>query len=149
MTAENSAWVLLADARHGRLLHCSRTPYGRCHVQEVAAIATEAPVHHRQSTSPIWKNPTTTFGIEKQDTSERVRRFARQIGLWLEQNTKAHRIQQIALLSSPPLLAALRHVRTARFPQRLLERRIQLASLPISELAEHPTIHRLVGIDQS
>jgi len=42
-------WVLLVDARHGRLLGCVLTDKGRCHVEEDDCIDWAPPARQRGS----------------------------------------------------------------------------------------------------
>ena len=146
--SDRTVWVLLADARHGRLLRCSLTPDGRCQVKQVEAIEGDHSTQHQQKSSPMWKNRTITFGIERDDRREQIHRFAHSLGTWIEKHTKRHEIDRLEILSSPRLLAALRRVRTGKFPKRVEESRVQLAGLPIHALSKNPLIRRLVGLDE-
>ena len=144
MTAPNEVWALLADARRGRLLRCTRTDTGRVHVEERDSITNTWPGHDRQRSSPLWKNATITFGMEDDD-GEDLRRFARELVAWLQHDMEALGIRRVHILACGRFLGALRKVwRAGPAKPHALERRVDLVHLSTSKLAKHPVIRHLI-----
>lgn len=149
MILRNVAWVLLADARHGRLLCCGLTPQGRCHVDDCDSIQNDWPGHDHPRSSPLWKGTGVSYGIEDDEVREPTRRFARRVAAWAHHKMAQYEIEHIAILAPPHFLAALRDERSADLAGKAVGHQGEFTNVPTSELAKHPTIRELVGLDGS
>ena len=147
MILRNVAWVLLADGRHGRLVCCGVTPQGRCHVDECDSIQNDWPGHDHPRSSPLWKGTGVSYGIEDDEVREPTRRFSRQVVAWLHCKMAEYEIEQVVILAPPHFLGVLRDEPSADLAGKAIERKGELMNVPTSELAKHPTIRELVGLD--
>ena len=147
MILRNVAWVLLADARHGRLLCCGLTPQDRCHVDECDSIQNDWPGHDHPRSGPLRKPTGASYGIEDDEVREPTSRFARQVVAWLHHKMDEHEIERIVILAPPHFLGALRDEHPAHLRGKAIERKGELMNVPTSELAKHPVIRELVGLD--
>jgi protein required for attachment to host cells len=144
MNTPNEVWMLLADARQGRLLRCTESDDGRVRVEDRDSIANTLPSHEHQHSSPLWKNATITFGMEDAERED-LRRFAREVAVWLQQRMDGLRIRRVHILASGRFLGALRKVRPAQLAGRhALERKADLMHLSAGKLAKHPVIRQLM-----
>lgn len=138
-------WVLLADTRRARLLRCGMTDWGRCRVEERSSIDNTQPRHEHGRSSPLWKNATITFGIDDNE-GEDLRRFAREVVVWLQHRMEEFGIPRVHILASGRFLGALRKVRPARLAKsHAWERKAALMHLSAGKLAKHPLIRQLVA----
>ena len=147
MFLRNAAWVLLADARHGRLLCCGVTPQGRCHVDECDSIQNDWAGHDHPRSGPFRKPTGASYGIEDDEVREPTKRFARQVVAWLHHKMAEHEIEHIVILAPPHFLGALRDEQSTGLASKAVEHRGELVNVPTSELAIHPVIRELVGLD--
>ena len=145
MSALGEAWVFLANARRGCLLKRSITEHGRCHLEEIATIRNDWPGHEHQTTSPIWKKATVTFGIRDNDADEETHRFAKKAVRWLEEKMTEYHVGRITVFASSHFLGALRRQVHARFEKAVQLRKGELLHLPLGALSKHPAIQGLLG----
>lgn len=147
MILQNTVWVLLVDARRGRLLCCGVTRQGRCHVDECDSIRNDWPGHEHQRSSPMWKGTGVSYGIEDDEVREPTSRFARRVVAWLLRKMAEHEIEHVVILAPPHFLGALRDERAGDLASKAIEHKGELVNLPTSRLAEHPAIRQLVAPD--
>lgn len=144
MDNEQTAWVVLADVQRARLLRCTMVA-GRCRAEEVDEARSDAPRHEHEINGPIWKATSVSFGIEKDETVEHARSFARQVAVWIERHMLRRDIGELSLFAPPGFLGALRNVLPASVRKRMREIDRDFVNFPSHVLAAHKTIRRLVG----
>lgn len=147
MILRNPAWVLVADARHGRLLCCGLTPQNRCHVDECDSIQNNWPGHAHGRSSALWKGTGVSYGIEDDEVREPTSRFARQVVAWLHHKMAEYEIEHITILAPPRFLGALRNEQSTDLAGKAVEHKGELVNMPTSELAKQPAIRALIGLE--
>ena len=74
-----------------------------------------------------------------------MNRFGKELGLWLQQQIGAHKIDNVHMFAEPRLIGELRKV----FPKTLngcvIEHESELAPLKNDELLKHPTVQKIMG----
>lgn len=136
-------WFVVIDSRKARLLRGSRTAKGSPHLEELAALSTTfaAGEHHR----PDRLGTAGRSAGFTNEHDEAVAHFARQVVPWLTAEFARHSIASCALYAPANTLGALRKELPASLSGKLAEHAVELAGLPIAQLAEHPRILALLG----
>lgn len=147
MILRNPRWVLVADARHGGLLCCGLTSQDRCHVEECDSIQNDWPGHDHPRSGPLWKGTGVSYGIEDDEVREPMSRFGRQVVAWLNHKMAEYEIERIIIFAPPRFLGVLRNEQSTDLAGRAIEHKGELVNVPTSELAKHPAIRELVGLD--
>lgn len=130
------AWFALADAEHCRLLCCRLTEQGTQHVDEYDALQNTLP--QQEHMRPMTQSGTT-HGIEEEE-----RRFAGEIVEWLQEKTKKHEIDRLAIFAPPRMLGVLRKASSGLLRGHLEELNSDLMRLNVGQLAEHPLVRELM-----
>ena len=147
MNTQDSKWLLLVDRRQGRLLCCSVTSHGRCHVEEYDTLQSDSPPKEHEVSSPIRKRCSTTYGIEDRGDLEEIKHFVRQLNEWLPGIMRQHSIEDLVVIASSGVLGELRTRLRTELKQQCDLRKGAWIHLSIRELAEHPVVRELVGLD--
>jgi len=111
--APADAWLIIADHYQARLLGCSETPTGRCHITEYSTI--ESPISDIEYARPCALAGMTgySYAANHKRLEEEYRRFARQLGRWINTCLSRFRIQELTAFvpvrSHQDVLAQVRH----------------------------------------
>ena len=147
MNTQDSKWLLLADRRQGRLLCCSVTRHGRCHVEEYDTLQSDSPAKEHEVSSPIRKQGSITYGIEDRGDMEEIKHFVRQLNEWLPRVIQKHSIEDLVVIASSRVLGELRTMLEPEVKRHCDLKKGVWIHLSIRELAEHPVVRELVGLD--
>jgi protein required for attachment to host cells len=147
MILRSEVWFLLADARQARLLCCGLTLQDRCHVDECDSIRNDWSGHTHTKPSPLWKRTEASDGGNEDEVREPTNRFARQLVAWLHHKMAQYEIDRIVILAPPHFLGVLRNEQSTDLASKAIEHKGELTNLSASELAEHPAVRELVGLD--
>lgn len=107
------AWLLIADHYQARLLGCSETPTGRCHITEYSSI--ESPIPEIEFGRPYVLAGITgnSYAANHKRLEEEYRRFAKQLGRWINTCISRFQIQELTAFipdrSHQDVLAHVRH----------------------------------------
>lgn len=146
MHRNHENWICAVDARRGRLLRCSKTPAGRCHVDEVDSIECDVPEAERGRPSPRVGRNGRAFSPEGNDHEERLHRFAKDVTDWLVEQARDRRLEHVTVFAPPRLLGELRKTRPSQLNGLWREQEADVAHLDAGELAKHPIVRQLVGV---
>lgn len=117
----------------------------RCHVEERSSVHYEWEGHEHGRPSLSSKlGHTYASGHEEE---EDLRRFARQVTQWLEQQIKEHSIDRMVVFAPPRFLGVLRKTCSSHLASCIEQRSEDLAHLRTSDLSVHPVILELVGLN--
>lgn len=146
MTKSNSVWVLVADAKCGRLLHCSQTELGSAHVKQADRIEPEPQAYEHGKPSPRAGRTGTTS--QDHESEEETRRFARTLTNWTKQKMDDLQVPRLVLFAPPRFLGALRKVSNGHgLNGRVEQKEADLTSLTVEQLTKHRSIRSLIGVD--
>lgn len=139
-----SAWIVVADREQARLLEASVTRHGRCHLEQRSDLRSswEEPEHGRPS--PLGGKDGHSYASVGHEEEERVHRFVVEIESWLARMCRERRIETMALYCPAPLLGEIRRRWNKDLRDRANTRELNIAHLPLSELAHHQAIRALV-----
>lgn len=136
-------WFVVIDSQKARLLRGSRTTKGSPHLEEMAALSTTFAAGEHQRPDRLGA-PGRSAGFAN-ERDEAVAHFARQVAPWLTAELARHSVGSCALFAPAHTLGALRKELPGSLTGKLAEHAVELAGLPIAQLAEHPRIVALLG----
>ena len=142
-------WLLLTDIRQGRLIQCSVTKHDRCHMEEFDTLLNDLPKHKQDVSSTTRNRRNETNGIDGRGDEEDIKHFVRQLNEWLPGVMREHKIEKLVVVAPSRLLGELRETLAHELKPHCELRQGEWIHLSIRELAEHPAVHKLVGLDES
>jgi len=134
------AWLLTAGRQGARLLCAEPTPHGRLHVDLRARLAEDWAGAQHGRPSPRTSKDGHSYASEGHESDERIHRFAKAVGAWLEQELARHAVDRLHAFAAPRLLGELRKVLPARLADRVTEHALDLEPLSPAELAKHDAV---------
>jgi len=143
-TATHRAWLVVADTHRAKLLECSPTPTGRCHVEERDAIEQQWEGHEHGRPSPLAGKTGNSYAARHHEAEEDIQRFARQLIEWLTKAVEINDISRMTVFAPPRFVGALRKVCPDRLAGVLDVRVGDLMNLPADALPAHPLIEGLL-----
>ena len=157
LKTDDTRWIALTDNRWGRLVRFQKTREGRWHADEVQTIRCEWEEHQdrrdraeqanaaAKSRAPEHSMHGHAPGHRKE---EETRRFAHEVGAWLDRQASELKIEQLAVFAPDHFMGPLR----ASWPKRLLplltEHAADLTHLSPSQLIEHPTVAGILAAEK-
>ena len=140
MTAPHH-WFVVLDSHKARLLHLTRTAKGSPHLEELATLATTfaAGEHHRPDRLGA---PGRSAGVGHEH-EEALAHFAREVAPWLQAELTQRAVDRCSLFAPAAMLGAWRKQMPKDLARKLVEHAVELAGLPIAQLASHPRIAAL------
>lgn len=143
MTKHDNVWVVVADARRGRLLECGRTEWGSPHVEDVDRIEHQPEDYEHQKPSPRAGSTGATH--HDHEDEEEARRFARKLTRWINRQVERRDIDRLVLFAAPRFLGTLRKTRNGNGLHADVEsKEADLTSLTVDELTNHRRIKQLI-----
>jgi len=136
------AWFVVLDSHHARLLRLTRTAKGSPHLEELATLATTftAGEHHRPDRLGA---PGRSAG-GGHEHEEALAHFAREAAPWLQAELTQRAVDRCSLFAPAAMLGAFRKEKSKDLAGKLTEHAVELAGLPIPQLASHPRIAALL-----
>lgn len=140
---QSHRWFVVLDSQKARLLRASHTQKGSPHLEEIASLQNSfvAGEHHRPDRAGA-PGRGASFGHEQE---EKLAHFAREVKPWLQKELTAHAVATCALFAPAHTLGALRKVIDKQLAAKLVEHDVELAGLPVAQLATHPRITALLS----
>lgn len=135
-------WMVVSDAKGGRLLRGNVTEQGRIHLEEVDRVNSVQDVERGRASSPPGRKDFRVGA--KRESEEHLRRVANDLMHWLEHQAAKWRISQVTLFAPPRLVSVLREVRSLSLSGRVNIQARDLAQLKIAALARHPSVREMV-----
>lgn len=145
-------WIVVADQRIARLLSMERVRGGRWRAEEREAMDSRwEDYHEHRRPSALGGRSASAHehaspGFSEMETQEERRRFARDVGQWLEHDCGAVRDQDVAVFAAPGFFGILRDELEKRRLDRLRVHELELTRLRPDELAAHTGVQRALGI---
>lgn len=133
-------WLVTADRRSARLLNCLETEHGRLHLEEQSAVQEEWVESQHDRPSPRVGRDNRTYASAHHEKEERVHRFAKKVGAWIESELTKRRIKHAHAFIAPRFLGQLRNVLPSRMQSILTEHPLNLEHLAPGKLATHEAI---------
>lgn len=146
MAEGKSAWFVLADAKKARLMRCDQTPLSRAHIETKEQMAYQWEGHEHGRPTPLAGKSANTYAAVKHDQEEQLRRFAKQVAAWLDDQRQAHQIERLEVFAPPRFMAALRRAMEGPLAEAVREHDADLINLPLGQLHEHPAVRQLIGL---
>ena len=144
VTTHTDLWLLIADHYQARLLGCSETPTGRCRFTEYSTI--ESPIPDIEFGRPYALAGMTghSYAANHKRLEEEYRRFAKQLGRWINTCISRFRIQELTAFvpdrSHQDVLAQVSH----DFRDRVTLRGENLIRLSHDALCRHHLVTELL-----
>ena len=136
-------WFFLVDARSGNLLRGHRTSQGRRHLQIVETVENIWEAHEHSRPSPrLGKNGHSYASIGHEE-EERLRRFTKAAGQWLENRMTALNCDELVVLAPARVIGEIRSCWTDAILRRVLLREADLNGVPLKVLTHHPMIREM------
>jgi protein required for attachment to host cells len=138
---DSHRWFVVLDSMKARLVRGSRTAKGSPHLDEMASLTTTfvAGEHHRPDRLAPGRSAGTSHEHE-----EALAHFAREVAPWLQKELTARGVASCAMFAPTHMVGALRKVITKPLAALLQEHALELANLPLAQLAAHPRIQELL-----
>lgn len=143
VTTHCEAWIVLADHYQARLLGCTTTPTGRCHLTEYGS--TESPIPDITFDKPSAVSGTAghSYAERRRRLEEEYRRFARQLGRWMSECIERFDIEHLTVFAPESSHTHVRsHLRKAH-RDRVAFRGENLLQLSQDALCRHHLITSL------
>ncbi len=142
---ERASWIFVVDGGRGRLLRGTSVPPGRIHLEERGLIESERDEYEHGRPSPRSGKNGHTYASLGHESEEQLSRFARRVVEWLDQTTKQHEIDRLALFAPPRFLGALRQAFPASLAGRIREHEGDLANISAGDLARHRAVVKVLA----
>ncbi|MBL4808880.1 MAG: host attachment protein [Phycisphaerales bacterium] len=138
-------WALLCDERGGRLVCIDRTASGHPHVTERDRLTnTWEPRQHTRPSPLGEKDGHTNASWGHEDEMQR-KRFAKEIGVWVEQLADELSIDRLAVFAPPKFLGVLRDSWSPKFAILVSDFHGELTGLSVGDLEHHASIVHLLS----
>ncbi|TFG37598.1 MAG: hypothetical protein E4H46_01445 [Desulfobacterales bacterium] len=148
-TKQDVTWLLSTDIRQGKLLQCSVTKHDRCHVEEFDTLLNDLPKHEQDMSLTTRNHRSETNGIDGRGDEEDIKHFVRQLNHLLPGVMRQHAIENMVVVAPSRLLGELRETLARELKPHCELRKGEWLHLSIRELAEHPAVHELLGLNES
>jgi len=146
MPQPSSAWIVTADARRARLLHCSPLPPGEPRCELIESIDNTWEEHQRGRPSPLKGKGGHSHADYGHEDEQRLERFAHDVLHWLQKQLARHNAPRVTLFAPPKLLGELRRLRPTSLQDRIDDAQGDFAYMDENEIARNATVHkRLCG----
>jgi protein required for attachment to host cells len=149
MARKSQTWIFIVDNGRGRLLKGAPAPRGRFHLELDDAIENSWEEHQRGRPSPLAGRAGHSYASWGHEDEELMRRFARDVAVWLDDKTRKHAIDRLALFAPPRFLGALRQAWTPRLAMCVEEHEGDLGYMGPGDLVRHRSIARLLDTNNN
>ncbi len=139
-----STWIVVADRQHARLLEATKTAHGRCHLELHSELKSSWEEKEHARPSPLGAKGEHSYASVGHEAEERVHRFVGEIEEWLGGQSRERRIGSMSVYCPAPLLGEIRRRWNKELQAKTETHELNIAHLPIAELAGHQAIRALV-----
>lgn len=137
-------WIVLTNFHQARLLACSTTPTGHCHIVEVDTIESPPSRFLRDKDSDRSEVTGDVFADSQSALEEEHRRFAKTLALWVDKVFSQNEIEHLTIFAPPRSIGYLRQYLGHEHREQIDLQNENLIQLPDDALQRHPAIAELM-----
>jgi len=136
----DTIWLFVLDSRRGRLLHTTRAPAGRHHVEVLDTLVNTREEHQHERPSRRTGKHAHSYASPGHEDDELLQRYADDAAAWLGRQVSERNIERVAVFAPIRLLGALRKSYSGDLAARVEEHGSDLGNLEPGQLEQHPTV---------
>ena len=134
------SWIVTMDRKQATLYRGTVTPHERVHLDAVSNVTEVWEELQHGRPSPRTGKNGHSYASQGHEEDARLHRFAKEIAGWLEKELDAHGVDTAHVFASRRLLGDFRKLVGPPFEKRMRLEALDLAHLPLGELAEHEAV---------
>ncbi len=142
-------WLAILDGRHCCLHKATVTRRGGCRITSVGEIDNHQPPVEHGRPSMLDSRLGHHTAAPNHEAEEHTRRFAAEAADWLCAQVKENHADRLAVCCESRMLGYLRKASPTCLKTIVDEYDVDLVAIRASQLAEHPLVRRIVGLDHS